>query len=144
MDMLIPHVAADLGPNPGRRHGDRRDANRRETNDALKNTEALAEKLQHLLDSSRHENDALRTECEALRDALNSTPVGGEPDLESVPLADLILHAGLFLEAGQSLTIHPGEHCSVRAFDHDFVCHISDARDLLAAAATLARCEVPA
>lgn len=103
----------------------------------LQNARALNAKLQHLLDGARHENEALRTASEAflVRDHT-------EHDLEAIPLRELLQQASLRLEAGQAITIHPGEHCSISVFDKDFVCVHAEAPDLLTAAATLQRAEI--
>lgn len=105
----------------------------------LRNARALVAKLQHLLDSARHELEALRTASESLIVRDND-----QHHLETVPLRELLQHASLHLEEGQALTIHPGEHCSISVFDKDFVCAHEAASDMLTAAATLQRAEVPA
>lgn len=108
------------------------------------NATALSDKLQHLLDSSRNETDALRAEVERLRESTTATIETrecGELDLETVPLHDLILHAGLYLDVGQALVIIPGEFVGVRALDREFVVKHSEANALLDAVAVVMRAE---
>jgi hypothetical protein len=115
----------------------------REVTAERNNARALADKLQHLLDSARHEYDALRDELAAVRgDGPSPYSPCCEPDLETTPLQDLIRHAGLYLEEGQSLTIYPGDHCAINAFGRKFSSALHEANGLLDAAATLARATV--
>lgn len=103
--------------------------------DAVTNGKALADKLQHLLTSKEHE-------CEALR--AQSCNGGCKPDMETVPLADLIRHIALFLDDGQSLTIYGSDTASVQAFGKSFVCTYAEANSVLDASAMLARLEAVA
>ncbi len=73
---------------------------RAELQSKLKNAEALAYKLQHLLDSSRHEAEAMRKQITAQGDTA--------PDMETVPLRDLLSHVALHLEDGVSITVYHG------------------------------------
>lgn len=99
----------------------------------LTNARALADKLQHLLTSKTHE-------CESLR--AHACDGGCKPNMETVPLPDLIRHVALFLDDGQSLTIYSGDEiASVQAFGKSFVCNYGEVNDVLDASAMLARLE---
>lgn len=124
----------------------------------LANAQALADKLQHLLDSKTHE-------CEALRKALDELPqaksVGGwihgltvenagmkidaefapEPDMDTVPLQALLEAVAMFVDEGQTITVHCASHVTVSAFGRDFLCSPAEANGLLDASAQLLRAE---
>lgn len=103
--------------------------------DELANANALADKLQSLLTSKEHE-------CESLRAQMAHACNGGcKPDMETVPLAELIQHVALFLDDGQSLTIYGTDTASVQAFGKSFVCSYDEANGVLDASAMLARLE---
>lgn len=114
--------------------------------DERDNAKALADRMQHLLDSSRHECDALCEELDVSRSNAEESPYSPccDQDLETVSLQELIRHVALYLDEGQALTIHPGEHYSISAFGCEFVGRLHEANGLLDAAATLSRAAIPA
>ena len=104
----------------------------------VRNAQALATKLQTLLDSKTHECESLRVQVE------HSCSGGCKPDMETVPLNELIEHVALFLDEGMSLTIHDTRITTVQAFGKSFVCDPAEAGSILDAASLLARVEVEA
>lgn len=118
----------------------------------LANANALADKLQHLLDSKTHESEGLRAQLEAQHHTADVVPITAahtcngqcgdpEPDMDSVPLRELIEATATYLDDGQSITIHHTAVATVNAFGRAFVCNPPDACDLLDACATLMRAE---
>lgn len=107
----------------------------RELSDQLANANALIDKLHGLLASKTHE-------CESMR--AQSCSGGCKPDMETVPLNELIEHVALFLDEGMSLTIHDTRITTVQAFGTSFVCDPAEAGSILDAASLLARVEVEA
>lgn len=119
------------------REGLERIFSRNSGSDDLANAQALADKLQHLLDSKTHE-------CEALRKALDGRTCAGEPDLETVPLHELTAAVRLFLDEGQSLAIYRGGDVGIEALGREFIVADFEANSVLDAASLLARNEAAA
>lgn len=108
---------------------------RDEIADKLKNAEALAAKLQTLLDSSRHEAEAMRHQL--------SQQCDSAPDMDTVPLHELLQAVGLYLDDGVSITVYPGAAGAVlHAFGKEFHVLANEAEKTLQAAAHLHLMEV--
>lgn len=105
--------------------------------DELTNARALADKLQHLL-------DAKTRECEALR--ANAPECCGKcaPDLETVPLAELVAGVASSLDDDQSITIDADGIVTIEAFGCEFTGYHYMVSALLDATETLRRAEVAA
>lgn len=72
----------------------------------------------------------------------NACAGGCTPDMETVPLQALIEAMSLFLDDGQSITVHPGQAITVNALGRQFVGSPAHANELIDASATLLRMEV--
>lgn len=103
----------------------------------LANATTLADKLQHLL-------DAKTRECEALRATAPECCGKCAPDLETVPLAELVAGVASSLYDDQSITIDADGIVTIEAFGCEFTGYHYMVSALLDATESLRRAEVAA
>lgn len=106
--------------------------------ESLYNTQALVNKLQHLLTSKTHECEALRAQVAAHR---------AEFSLQNVGLAELLEEAATHLEDGMRVTLHPpgantSATCVLHAIGSDFSVFTHELSSAISCAAELAAHQV--
>lgn len=120
--------------------------------DELQNARALIEKLQGLNASLQHQVTALRTEIahadEHAKDLLAqlAQPAAPAPDIDTVPLADLLEAIGTYLEHDQAVTIRgsyePVRQVEIHAMGLTFAVDTHEASEALTKLQELGGCVV--
>lgn len=118
--------------------------------DELQNARALIEKLQGLNASLQHQVTALHSELARADEHANelrakmAQQADPEPDIDTVPLADLLEAIGTYLEHGQAVTIRgsyePVRDVDIHAMALSFRVSTHEASEALTHAHELAQC----